>query len=75
MLPVSVSTVQAAGQLVIQVTSAADCPDSPKDSVDVTREAQTSRLLLKRRAALVSGSEATLVAARGVGARLARAVG
>ena len=46
--------------------AAADCPDSPRDSVDVTVEALTSRSLLKRRAALVSGSRGTLVAAQGV---------
>jgi hypothetical protein len=55
-----------AQDVLIQVTAAADCPDSPKDSVDVTREAQTSRTLLTRRAALVSGSGETLTAARGV---------
>ena len=55
-----------AQDVLIQVTAAADCPDSPRDSVDVGREAQTSRSLLKRRAALVSGSEGTLVAAQGV---------
>jgi hypothetical protein len=55
-----------AQDVLIQVTAAADCPDSPKDSVDVAREAQTSRTLLKRRAALVSGSGETLIAARGV---------
>lgn len=55
-----------AQDILIQVTAAADCPDSPKDSVDVTREAQTSRTLLRRRAALVSGSGETLMAARGV---------
>ncbi len=55
-----------AQDVLIQVTAAADCPDSPRDSVDVRREAQTSRSLLKRRAALVSGSEGTLVAAQGV---------
>lgn len=55
-----------AQDVLIQVTAAADCPDSPKDSVDVTREAQTSRTLLKRRAALVSGSQGTLLAAQGV---------
>ena len=51
---------------LVQVRAAADCPDSTKDNVDVTREAQTSRKLLKRRAALVSGSGETLLAARGV---------
>jgi hypothetical protein len=55
-----------AQDVLIQVTAAADCPDSPKDSVDVRREAQTSRSLLRRRAALVSGSGETLTAARGV---------
>lgn len=55
-----------AQDILIQVSAAADCPDSPKDSVDVTREAQTSRTLLKRRAALVSGSQGTLLAAQGV---------
>lgn len=55
-----------AQDILIQVTAAADCPDSPRDSVDVRREAQTSRSLLKRRAALVSDSEGTLVAAQGV---------
>lgn len=55
-----------AQDILIQVRAAADCPDSPRDSVDVTVEAQTSRSLLKRRAALVSGSRGTLVAAQGV---------
>ena len=55
-----------AQDILIQVAAAADCPDSPKDRVDVTREAQTSRSLLKRRAALVSGSGEALAAARGV---------
>ena len=55
-----------AQDILVQVRAAADCPDSPQDSVDVTREAQTSRRLLKRRAALVSGSGETLLAARGV---------
>ena len=55
-----------AQDVLIQVSAAADCPDSPKDSVDVTREAQTSRTLLRRRAALVSGSGGTLLAAQGV---------
>jgi len=55
-----------AQDILIQVRAAADCPDSPKDSVDVTREAQTSRTLLRRRAALVSGSQGTLLAAQGV---------
>jgi hypothetical protein len=55
-----------AQDILIQVSAAADCPDSPKDSVDVEKEAQTSRTLLKRRAALVSGSRGTLVAAQGV---------
>ena len=55
-----------AQDILVQVRAAADCPDSPKDSVDVTVEAQTSRTLLMRRAALVSGSRGTLVAAQGV---------
>lgn len=55
-----------AQDVLIQVSAAADCPDSPKDSVDVAREAQTSRSLLKRRAALVSGSQGTLLSAQGV---------
>ena len=55
-----------AQDILIQVRAAADCPDSPRDSVDVTAEAQTSRTLLKRRAALVSGSRGTLIAAQGV---------
>jgi hypothetical protein len=55
-----------AQDVLIQVGAAADCPDSPKDSVDVAREAQASRSLLKRRAALVSGSQGTLLAAQGV---------
>ncbi len=55
-----------AQDILVQVRAAADCPDSPRDSVDVTREAQTSRRLLRRRAALVSGSGETLLAARGV---------
>lgn len=55
-----------AQDVLIQVSAAADCPDSPKDNVDVGREAQTSRTLLKRRAALVSGSGESLMAARGV---------
>jgi len=55
-----------AQDVLIQVTAAADCPDSPKDSVDVTRESETSRSLLQRRAAIVSGSPEALVAARGV---------
>lgn len=55
-----------AQDILIQVRAAADCPDSPKDSVDVTVEAQTSRTLLMRRTALVSGSRGTLVAAQGV---------
>ncbi|MEO8500628.1 MAG: zf-HC2 domain-containing protein [Vicinamibacteria bacterium] len=55
-----------AQDVLIQVSAAADCPDSPKDSVDVTREAQTSRSLLRRRAALVSGSGGALLAAQGV---------
>lgn len=56
-----------AQDVLMQVTAASvDCPDSPEDSVDVTRESRTSRSLLSRRAALVSGSQGTLVAARGV---------
>ncbi len=55
-----------AQDVLVQVTAAADCPDSPQDSVDVTREARTSRSLLTRRAALVSGSEGALVSAQGV---------
>ena len=55
-----------AQDILVQVRSAADCPDSAQDNVDVTREAQTSRKLLKRRAALVSGSGETLLAAWGV---------
>jgi hypothetical protein len=55
-----------AQDVLIQVTAAADCPESPRDSVDVTRESHESRTLLKRRAALVSGSGETLLAARGV---------
>jgi len=55
-----------AQDILIQVRAAADCPDSPKDSVDVTAEAQTSRTLLGRRAALVSGSQGSLLAAQGV---------
>jgi hypothetical protein len=55
-----------AQDILVQVRAAADCPDSPKDSVDVTAEARTSRTLLKRRAALVSGSQGTLLAAQGV---------
>jgi len=55
-----------AQDILVQVRAAADCPDSPKDSVDVAVEAQTSRTLLKRRAALVSGSQGTLLAAQGV---------
>jgi hypothetical protein len=55
-----------AQDILIQVRAAADCPDSPKDSVDVGAEAQTSRTLLRRRAALVSGSQGTLLAAQGV---------
>lgn len=55
-----------AQDILIQVAAAADCPDSAEDRVDVTQEAQTSRSLLKRRAALVSGSGEALVAARGV---------
>ena len=55
-----------AQDVLIQVTAAADCPDSPKDSVDVKRESETSRSLLQRRAAIVSGSSDALLAARGV---------
>jgi hypothetical protein len=55
-----------AQDILVQVRAAADCPDSPKDSVDVAAEAQTSRTLLRRRAALVSGSQETLLAAQGV---------
>ncbi len=55
-----------AQDVLIQVRAAADCPDSPKDSVDVAAEARTSRTLLERRAALVSGSQGTLLAAQGV---------
>lgn len=55
-----------AQDILIQVTAAADCPESPQDRVDVTREALVSRTLLERRAALVSGSEDSLLAARGV---------
>jgi hypothetical protein len=55
-----------AQDVLVQVTAAADCLDSPSDSVDVTREARTSRSLLTRRAALVSGSEGELVSAQGV---------
>ncbi len=55
-----------AQDVLVQMRGAADCPDSPKDSVDVAQEAKTSRTLLKRRAALVSGSGETLLAARGV---------
>jgi len=55
-----------AQDILIQVSAAADCPDSPRDSVDVEKEAQTSRRLLRRRAALVSGSRGTLMAAQGV---------
>jgi hypothetical protein len=55
-----------AQDVLIQVTAAADCPDSPEDSVDVRQEAQTSRSLLRRRAALVSDSGETLTAAQGV---------
>lgn len=55
-----------AQDILVQMRAAADCPDSPQDSVDVARESQTSRTLLRRRAALVSGSGETLMAARGV---------
>ncbi len=56
-----------AQDVLIQVTAAAiDCPDSPQASEDVTHEPRTSRSLLDRRAALVSGSRGTLIAARGV---------
>ncbi|MEO5762668.1 MAG: hypothetical protein ABIR28_10195 [Vicinamibacteria bacterium] len=62
----AVRYLSEAQDVLMQVASAADCPNSGKESVDVTREAQTSRLLLKRRAALVSGTEDSLIAARGV---------
>ena len=55
-----------AQDILVQVSAAADCPDSPRDSVDVEREARTSRRLLTRRAALVSGSRGALSAAQGV---------
>lgn len=55
-----------AQDILVQVRDAADCPESSQDSVDVAREAQTSRKLLRRRAALVSGSGETLMAAQGV---------
>lgn len=55
-----------AQDVLVQMRDAAECPDSPKDSVDVAQEARTSRTLLTRRAALVSGSGETLVAAQGV---------
>ncbi len=55
-----------AQDILVQVRDAADCLESSQDSVDVAREAQTSRKLLRRRAALVSGSGETLMAARGV---------
>jgi hypothetical protein len=55
-----------AQDVLVQVAAAADCPDSPKDSVDIQREAETSRALLQRRAALVSTSPESLLAARGV---------
>jgi hypothetical protein len=55
-----------AQDILVQVSAAADCPDSPQDSVDVEKEAQTSRRLLTRRAALVSGSRGALSAAQGV---------
>ena len=55
-----------AQDVLVQVTAAADCPDSPKDSVDVTREATTSRRLLSKRATLVADSGDALLAARGV---------
>lgn len=55
-----------AQDVLVQVAAAADCPDSPKDNVDVTREAHTSRRLLSRRAALVADSGDALMSARGV---------
>lgn len=55
-----------AQDILVQVAAAADCPDSPKDNVDVTREAHTSRRLLSRRAALVADSGDALMSARGV---------
>ncbi|MBP6703054.1 MAG: zf-HC2 domain-containing protein [Vicinamibacteria bacterium] len=55
-----------AQDILVQMRAAADCPDSPQDSVDVAHESKNSRTLLRRRAALVSGSGETLVAARGV---------
>lgn len=55
-----------AQDVLVQVAAAADCPDSPKDSVDVTRESRTSRTLLSRRAALVADSGDALMSARGV---------
>jgi len=58
--------LEDAQDVLVQMRAAADCPDSPQDSVDVAQEARTSRTLLKRRAALVSGSGETLLAARGV---------
>lgn len=62
----AVRYLSEAQDILVQMRAAADCPDSPQDSVDVARESQTSRTLLRRRAALVSGSGETLVAARGV---------
>ena len=55
-----------AQDILVQMRAAADCPDSPQDRVDVAHESKNSRTLLRRRAALVSGSGETLVAARGV---------
>ena len=56
-----------AQDVLVQVTAAAaDCPESPRDSVDVRREAESSRSLLKRRATLVAGSRGALVSAQGV---------
>jgi|CXWL01.1.fsa_nt_gi hypothetical protein len=55
-----------AQDILVTMRAAADCPDSPQDSVDVAHESKNSRTLLRRRAALVSGSGETLVAARGV---------
>lgn len=62
----AVRYLSEAQDILVQMRAAADCPDSPQDSVDVGRETQTSRTLLRRRAALVSGSGETLMAARGV---------
>lgn len=62
----AVRYLSEAQDILVQMRAAADCPDSPQDSVDVAHESQTSRTLLRRRAALVSGSGETLMAARGV---------